>query len=77
MLPLNLSPKKFQERPSGASGMQENLLAAGALLQELTVLPFTPSGLAAPFPKNLIPTVGSLGLRFQPFSPFGLTPDPK
>ena len=29
--PLELGPSKFQERPSGPSGMQENLLAAGAL----------------------------------------------
>ena len=29
--PLELGPSKFQERPSGPSEMQENLLAAGAL----------------------------------------------
>jgi len=29
--PLELGPSKFQERPPGPSGMQENLLAAGAL----------------------------------------------
>jgi len=38
---------KFQERPSGASGIQENLLAAGTPpwtpLGELAVLPLTPS----------------------------------
>jgi len=28
--PPNLAPNKFQERPTGASRMQENLLAAGA-----------------------------------------------
>jgi len=50
-----LAPNKFQERRSGVSRMQENLVAAGALPQisllELTALPRPPSwwgGLAAP-----------------------------
>jgi len=29
-MPPELGPNKFHERPPGASGMQENLLAAGA-----------------------------------------------
>jgi len=41
--PLELGPNNFQERPSGASRMRENLLAAVAppqsLLGEITALP--------------------------------------
>ena len=44
--PPNLATDKFQARLSGASRMQENLLAAGALprvpLGELTALPNVP-----------------------------------
>ena len=40
--PKNLAPNKFQERQSGASRMQENLIAARAAiripLEELTTL---------------------------------------
>ena len=47
MPPPNLAPNKFQERPSVASRMQENLLAAGASPWtspgELTTLPGPPS----------------------------------
>jgi len=42
--PQNLASNKFQERPSDASGMQENLLAPRTPLGELTaILPQPPS----------------------------------
>jgi len=48
MLPPELGLNKLQKRLSGASRMQENLLAAGAVprnpLGELTALPPRPMG---------------------------------
>jgi len=66
----NLAPNKYQERLSGASRMQENLLAAAPdPAMELTALPRSPSwrrGAGCPFPKP------------HPLSTLlGLAPDPK
>jgi len=76
-----LAPNKFQERPSGASRVQENLLAIGAPPQtplgELTALPQTlwlvGRRLAAPS-QEPHPALGLLGLRLRPI---GLHPLPK
>jgi len=60
----NLAPNKFQERPSGASGMQENLLAAGAptriSLGELTAFPQT-TQYRRPVPTNATRALGPSG----------------
>jgi len=75
--PPNLAPNKFQERPTGASRMQENLLAAGAPSHaQLGSLQRSPMGLpngregrrglVAP-PQEPLPALG----------PLGLAPDPK
>jgi len=46
--PPNLAPNKFQERPSGASRMQENLLATGAPTLGHLASVFGPSALPPP-----------------------------
>ena len=77
-MPPELALKKFQERPSGASGMQENLFAAGGWGAYST--PLDPQlmgrGLASPFPRAPArsQTFGprALALRASP-----LSPDPK
>ena len=76
----NLAPNKFQERLSGASRMQENLLAArpGLCYTDPTgERPRPPSwwgGGWLPLPKNPTPAVGSLSFWLRPFGP---RPDPK
>jgi len=55
-MPPELGLNKFQERLSGASGIQKNLLATA--LGELAALPYTISGgngASFPLPKNPIP----------------------
>jgi len=76
-------PNKFQERPCGASIVQENLLAAGenaeltlALpriqLGELTALPDPLAGgegTGCPLHKNTTPVLDHLDLGLWPFGP--------
>jgi len=64
--PPNLAPSKFQEKLSGASRMQGNLLAADftALLHADSL-----AGKEAAPPQEPHPTLGLLGLRLWPFGP--------
>jgi len=60
-MPLNLAPNKFHERPSGAFGIQENLLTAAldppggaySALPESRPLSNGGEGLAAPSLRTL------------------------
>jgi len=71
--PPNLASNTFQERPSGASRIQQNILAArappGPRYRENTTLPQPPiaggEGLAAPSQESH-PTVNPLGPGFRP-----------
>jgi len=67
--PTNLAPNKFQERLSGASRMQGNLLAAGfTALLHADSLAGKDYKEAAP-PQEPHPTLGLLGLGLWPFGP--------
>jgi len=73
--PPNLAPIKFQERPSGASSIQETLLAAADLLRtSLGELIALPSPLACgeeadcPLFKNPIPAVAPFDLGLRPIA---------
>jgi len=75
--PPNVAPNTFQERPSGASRMHENLVAAEApprtMLGSLQRSSRTPSwwrGSKLPLPKNTTPALGPLGasLRASPLA---------